>query len=220
MNIYIYLFLILAMIFLSYESITSSIRYCPVKIKEVLTISFILIILRIVSLLVLLLADNMKSVYLMKNLVFLNIIYIPIIIYTCLYVFYRNTRMDIKWFYGIFIIGIVIYLICMFKVPMEYYISLSYGYNVILSNLLPYKILLCINGLSFFMGIKSFRYKHSVKWGAALIGIASLVFVGTTAVTLQSSENIGYLLLGDLSWMIVLYGSIRTFKQRIVKGIR
>ncbi len=153
MNIYIYLFLILAMIFLSYESITSSIRYCPVKIKEVLTISFILIILRIVSLLVLLLADNMKSVYLMKNLVFLNIIYIPIIIYTCLYVFYRNTRMDIKWFYGIFIMGIVIYLICMFKVPMEYYISLSYGYNVILSNLLPYKILLCINGLSFFMGI-------------------------------------------------------------------
>ncbi|WP_346929735.1 hypothetical protein [Clostridium sp.] len=53
-----------------------------------------------------------------------------------------------------------------------------------------------------------------------LIGIASLVFVGTTAITLQSSENIGYLLIGDLSWIIVLYGSIRTFKQKIVKSVR
>lgn len=217
MNIYIYLFLILTMIFLTYESVTSSIRYCPVKIKEVLTISFILIIFRIVSLLVLLLADNMKSVYLMKNLVFLNIIYIPIIIYICIYIFYRNTRIDINWFYGIFIIGIVIYLICIFKIPMEYYISLSYGYNIILSNLSPYKMLLCINGLSFFISIKSFRYKHSVKWGTVLIGIASLVFVGTTAITLQSSENIGYLLIGDLAWIIVLYGSIGTFKHKTVK---
>jgi len=59
-----------------------------------------------------------------------------------------------------------------------------------------------------------------VKWGTVLIGIASLVFVGTTAITLQSSENVGYLLIGDLSWIIVLYGSIRTFKQRVVKSVR
>ncbi len=220
MNIYIYLFLILSMMFLIYESVTSSIKYCPVKIKEVLIISFVLLISRIVSLLVLLLADNMKSVYLMKNLVFLNIIYIPIIIYTCLYIFYRNTRMDIKWFYGIFIIGIIAYFACIFKIPMEYYISLSYGYNIILNNSLPYKILLCVNGLSFFMAIKSLRYKHSVKWGTALIGIASLVFVGATAMALKSSENIGYLLIGDLAWVIVLYGSIRTFKKKLVKSTK
>lgn len=220
MNIYIYLFLILTMMFLIYEAVTLSIEYCPVKIKEVLTISFILLIIRIISLLILLLADNMKSVYLMKNLVFLNIIYVPINIYTCLYIFYRNTRMNIKWFYGVFIVGIVVYLACIFKIPMEYYISLSYGYNIILNNLLPYKILLCVNGLSFFMGIKSFRYNHSVKWGTALISIASLVFIGTTAIALQSSENIGYLLIGDLAWMAALYGSIRTFKQRLVKSMR
>ena len=204
MNIYIYLFLILSIIFLIYEAVTSSIKYCPVKIKEVLIISFILLVFRIASLLVLLLADNMKSVYLMKNLVFLNIIYIPIIIYTCLYIFYRNTKMDIKWFYGIFIVDIIFYFACIFKIPMEYYISLSYGYNIILNSSLPYKVLLCVNGLSFFMAIKSLRYKHSVKWGIALIGIASLVFVGATSMALKSSENIGYLLIGDLAWVIVL----------------
>jgi hypothetical protein len=219
-NIYIYLFLILAIMFLVYEAITSSIKYCPVKIKEVLTISFILLIFRIISLLALLLGDNMKIIFLVKSLVFLNVIYIPIIIYTCLYIFYRNTRLNIKWFYGIFIICIVVYLACIFKIPMEYYISLSYGYNIILNNLIPYKILLCVNGLSFFMGIKSFRYKHSVKWGTVLIGMASLVFIGTTAIALQCSENVGYLLIGDLAWMIVLYGSIRTFKQRLLKNIK
>lgn len=220
MNIYIYLFLILAIMFLVYETITSSIKYCPVKIKEVLAISFILLIFRIISLLALLLGDNMKIIFLMRSFVFLNVIYIPIIIYTCLYIFYRNTRLNIKWFYGIFIICIAVYLVCIFKIPMEYYISLSYGYNIILNNLIPYKILLCVNGLSFFMGIKSFRYKHSVKWGTVLIGMASLVFIGTTAMALQCSENIGYLLIGDLAWIIVLYGSIRTFKQRLLKNIK
>ncbi|MEG1254199.1 hypothetical protein [Clostridium sp.] len=217
MNIYIYLFLILAMIFLSYESITLSIKYCPIKIKEILTISFILVVFRIVALLILLLLDDMKYVYLMKNLIFLNIIYIPIIIFTCLYIFYRNTDLDIKWFYGIFIVDIVIYLICIFKIPMEYYISLSYGYNVVLKNTIPYKILLCTNGLGFFMGIKSFRYKHSIKWGTLLVVIASLVFIGTTAMGLRSTENIGYLLLGDLGWMVALYGAIVSFKKKLAK---
>ncbi|MFR1710265.1 MAG: hypothetical protein ACLSV2_15380 [Clostridium sp.] len=70
------------------------------------------------------------------------------------------------------------------------------------------------------MAIKSLRYKHSVKWGTALIGIASLVFVGATAMALKSSENIGYLLIGDLAWVIVLYGSIRTFKKKLVKSTK
>jgi len=126
-------------------------------------------------------------------------------------------KINIKWFYSIFILGVLGYLVCIFKVPMEYYISLSYGYNIVLKSTMPYKILLCVNGASFYMGVKSFRYKHSIKWGTVLITLASLLFIGTTAVVIKNIEDMGYLLIGDLGWIIVLYSSISTFKEKSIK---
>ncbi len=217
MNIYIYLFLIFTVMFVLYEAIILSIRYCPVKIREVLTISFILIAFRFISILLILILDNIKYLYLLKNLVFLDIIYIPMIIFISLYIFYRNVKINLKWFYGVFILGLLGYLVCVFKIPMEYYISSTYGYNIVLKSTIPYKILLCFNGASFYMGVKSYRYKHSIKCGAVLIALASLLFIGTTAVVMKNIENIGYLLIGDLGWIIALYTSIRTFKEKSMK---
>lgn len=212
MDIYIYLTLILALIFIGYELITSTIKYCPIKVKEAIILTFIIISLRVMTLLILLLVDNIKVVYSIRNFIFLNIIYIPLIIFICIYVFYRNTKININWIYGVFFLGVVIYISCIMIYPIEYYISLSYGYNVILSNQLPYKIILCVNALSFFIGIISFRYKYSIKWGSAIIIVASLIFIGSSVIALKSSEHIGYLLIGDLSWITALYGSVLTFK--------
>lgn len=212
MNIYIYLSLILALIFLSYEVITSTVKYCPIKVKEAIILPFILICFRAVTLLILLLVDDIKFVYLTRNFVFLNIIYIPLTIYLCIYVFYRNTKININWLYGIFFLGSAAYVACIFLYPIEYYISMSYGYNVMFNGQLPYKILLCVNALSFFIGIKSFRYKHSIKWGSFMITLASLIFIGSTSMAIKSSEHIGYLLVGDFSWLVALYGSVLTFR--------
>lgn len=212
MNIYIYLALILVLIFLSYEIITSTVKYCPIKVKQAIILPFILLSLRTITLMILLLMDDIKYVYLIGNFVFLNIIYIPVIIFLCIYVFYRNTKIDIKWIYILFFLGVAGYIACIFIYPLEYYISIIYGYNVMFSSELPYKILLCVNALSFFIGIKSFRYQHSIKWGSFMITFASLLFIGSVAMGLKSSENIGYLLVGDLSWLIALYGSVLTFR--------
>lgn len=212
MDIYIYLFLLLLLIFLAYEVITATIKYCPIKIKEAIVLSFILISFRVGSLLVLLLVDDIKFVYLIRNFIFLNIIYIPMLMFISIYVFYRNTKLNINWIYGIFFIGAVGYVTCIFTYPIEYYISMSYGYNVVINSQLPYKILLCVNAGAFFIGVKSFRYKHSLKVGSFIICLSSLVFIGSAAVGLKTTEHIGYLLLGDLGWLISLYASILTFK--------
>ena len=212
MDIYIYLALILALIFIGYELITSTIKYCPIKVKESIVLIFIIISLRVMTLLILLVVDNIKVVYSIRNFIFLNIIYIPLIIFICIYIFYRNTKININWIYGVFFLGVSIYILCILIYPIEYYISLSYGYNVTLSNQLPYKIILCVNVLSFFIGIISFRYKYSIKWGSVIIIVASLIFIGSSVIALKSSEHIGYLLIGDLSWIIALYSSILTFK--------
>lgn len=212
MNIYIYLSFLLFLVFLSYEVITSTLKFCPIKIKEAVILPLILICFRIGSLLTLLLVDDIKYVYIVRNFIFLNIIYIPMLIFLSVYVFYRNTKININWIYGIFFIGASAYMICIFMYPMEYYISMSYGYNVVFNSQLPYKILLCINAVSFFIGVKSLRFKHSIKWGSFIIILASLVFIGGAAASLKSTEHIGYLLIGDLSWIICLYTSILTFK--------
>lgn len=212
MNIYIYLSLLLILVFLSYEVITSTIKYCPIKIKEAVILPLILIFFRIGSLLVLLLVDDIKFVYIVRNFTFLNIIYIPMVIFLSVYVFYRNTKININWFYGIFFIGATGYIFCVFAYPMEYYISMSYGYNVVFNSQLPYKILLCVNAASFFIGVKSLRFKHSIKWGSFITILVSLMFIGSTVISMKSTEHVGYLLIGDLSWLTCLYASIMTFK--------
>lgn len=212
MNIYIYLSFLLILVFLSYEVITCTIKYCPIKIKEAVILPFILICFRMGSLLVLLLVDDIKFVYIVRNFIFLNIIYIPMLIFLSVYVFYRNTKININWLYGIFFIGAIGYIYCVFAYPMEYYISMSYGYNVVFNSQLPYKILLCVNAASFFIGIKSLRFKHSIKWGSFIIILVSLMFIGSTATSMKSTEHVGYLLIGDLSWLTCLYTSVMTFK--------
>lgn len=134
------------------------------------------------------------------------------VIFLSIYVFYRNTRININWVYGIFFIGAAGYIFCIFTYPIEYYISMSYGYNVVFDSQLPYKILLCVNAAAFFIGIKSFRYKHCIKWGSFIIVMASIIFIGSATLSLKSSEHIGYLLLGDLGWLTSLYATIITFK--------
>lgn len=212
MNIYIYLSFLLILVFLSYEVITAAIKYCPVKIKEAVILPIILIFFRVGSLLVLLLVDKIKYVYIVRNFIFLNIIYIPMLIFVSIYVFYRNTKININWLYGIFFIGAVGYIFCVFMYPMEYYISMSYGYNVIFNSQLPYKILLCVNAASFLIGLKSIRFKHSVKWGSLIVILSSLIYIGSVVMSLKSTEHIGYMLIGDLSWITCLYASVITFK--------
>lgn len=213
MDIYIYLSFVLIMIFLSYGLFIKSKEYCPVKVREVNFIILVLVMFRVMALWGLLVLDHMKIVYLIRNFVFLNVIYIPLIMFVCLYVFYRNTKINLKWFYYIFILGVGAYICCIFFIPMEYYISPSYGYNIVLSNGIPYKYLLCLSGICFFLGMQALRYKYSVKWGIALVEGAALFFVVSTALVLRSTENVGFLLLGEIVWLFVLYCSIRSFKK-------
>lgn len=214
MDIYIYLGLILALIFFSYETLRLTIQYCPSKIKQAVILIFILLSFRIVTIWMLLLMDNIKLVYLGRNLVFLNFIYIPMILFLCIFIFYRNKIINLKWIYYIFFMSILFYLGSLIFMPMEFYISTSYGYNIVLGNMLPYKILLCFGGLGFFIAMKGFMYKYSVKWGMALIIAAALVFIVTAAFVLKSTENIGFLLIGELALVITLYSGIRTFIKK------
>lgn len=214
MDIYIYLALVISLIFACYETVTVSIKYCPIKIKEVIILIFTLVIFRAISLWILLLLDNIKLVYIVRNLVFLNVIYMPMIMFLCIYIFYRNKALNLKWIYYIFFIGVILYLACLFLMPMEYYISTAYGYNIVLGNMVPYKALLCFGGLAFFIGMKGLMYKYSVKWGMTLIEISALVFIITSALVLKSTENIGLLLVGELAWILTVYGGVRTFLKK------
>lgn len=214
MDIYIYLALILALFFVSYEALRVAIKYCPIKIKQVVILIFILLGLRVATLWMLLLLDNIKLVYLGRNLVFLNLIYIPMIIFLCIFIFYRNKIVNLKWIYYIFFMSILFYLGSLIFMPMEFYISTSYGYNIVLGNMLPYKILLCFGGLGFFIAMKGFMYKYSVKWGMALMVATALIFIITSALVLKGAENIGFLLIGELALVITLYSGIRTFIKK------
>lgn len=215
MDILIYLGLLLFLIFIIYDEVLKTMQYCPVKIKGILVIIFSLAILRVAALLVLLISDRAELVYILRNMVFLNVVYIPLMMFICTYIFYRNIKFNVKWIYGVFITSLAFYFICIFRVPMEYYISLSYGYNVIFDNTLPYKIFMCVYGASFFIGMKGMKYQYSVKWGMALVEVASIISIISTVIAMRSTENVGYLLVGEVAFFVVMYMAVNTFKKRV-----
>lgn len=136
------------------------------------------------------------------------------LIFLGIYVFYRNVKININWIYGLFFTGAGVYIICVLNCPVEYSISMSYGYNIFFDNQLPYKLMIIMNVVAFLSGIKCIRFKYSIKWGSFIIIVASLLNIGSLIISLKSAEYIGYLLIGDLSWIICLYACIVTFKVK------
>lgn len=209
---YIYLISILLMFMLIYEGITTSFTYAPKKIKAITIIAMIMILLRFIALLLLFVYDKMQYVYLLKPLIFLELFYMPIIIFICIYIYSRNEKIKLSFFYILCGIFIMVYFMLIIKAPLVTNLSNVYGYSITLENgLISYLVLLSINSFVFILGFKIYGFRHSNKIGVTMIVISALVTIVTTVVSVLHPDFVGVIIGGELCWMITLDYGLRKF---------
>jgi len=209
---YIYPVAILLMFMLIYEGMTTALKYAPKKIKAITIGSMFLILLRFLSLFLLLIYEKMQYVYLLKPFVFLELIYMPIVIFICTYIFSRNDKIKLNFFYILSAIFLVIYIILIVKAPLYANLSNIYGYSITLKNsIYSYLILLCINSFVFILGFKVYGFKYADKFGAVLLIIASLIAIISIIISVIHPNFVGIIILGELIWVTTLDYGLRKF---------
>ncbi len=211
---YIYIVCLLLMFIVLYLGVTQVFSYAPIKIKSICIITFLLVLLRYSTLLIFLLFDNIRHVYILKHLTFLNIIYIPLLIFISFYIGYRNSKMNIGYFYYIFYIAIIFYGISIFKIPIQTYISPVYGYNLIMLSILPYIVLITINVFMFIVLVKVYKYPYCIKVSILYQCLSSIFMVITICIALMNVEFMGIIIIAELMWMATLNYNLKRFKGK------
>ncbi|MBW9147837.1 hypothetical protein K2F40_02340 [Clostridium sp. CM028] len=211
----IYFLLLLIVFFLLYEGIISSLIYAPKKIKIISLIALILMTFRYIALIILSVIKNQNYLYLLKPLVFTNLLSIPICGVISVFIFARNNKIKLKKILFICLMLSVVYCIMIYKSASDINVSILCGYIIELQlEGYCYIGLLIINSVFIIKGIELFNKTYSNKLGSAIIIISSIVTIISVILT-SINGNLPWLLLGDISWIITIdYGLIKFKKKR------
>ncbi|MBU3127018.1 hypothetical protein G9F71_021065 [Clostridium sp. FP2] len=209
----IYFLLLLVMAVLLYVGIISSLTYAPKKIKIISAIVLSLMTFRYAALIILFTIKNQSYLYLLKPLVYANLLCIPICGILSVLIFSRNNKIKLKK--NLFVcamIGIA-YFIVIYKSSANIDISNNYGYTMELQlEVYCYIVLLIINSIFFIKGIKLYNKIYANKLGALLIMIASSITLLSVVIT-SINSNFSMIFLGDIVWIATIdYGLIK-FKR-------
>ena len=209
----IYFVLLLMMILLLYEGITCSLVHAPKKIKIISAIALILMTFRYVALLMLFIIKNQNYLYLLKPVVFTNLICIPICGVLSVFIFARNSKIKLNRILLISVILCIVYSIVIYKSPANLDLSKLSGYNIVLKLEVYYYIpLLIVNSILMVKGIDMFNKTFSNKIGALLIILSSSITLMSVLV-MSINTNFMWLLLSDISWVITLDYGLAKFKK-------
>lgn len=209
----IYFLLLLLMVLLLYGGIISSLAYAPKKIKIISIMALSLMSFRYVALIILFTFKNQSYLYLLKPLVYTNLLCIPICGILSVFIFSRNSKIRLKKILFMFAVLCIAYFIVIYKSPANINISNSCGYTIELQlEVYCYIVLLIINSIFFVQGINLYNKIYACKLGAVLIVIASSTTILSLLLTSINSK-FPLILLGDIFWIITLdYGLIK-FKR-------
>jgi len=198
------------MVLLLYEGIVSGLFYAPKKIKVMSVIALVFMAFRYIALIILFIMKNQSYLYLLKPLVFTNLLCIPVCGILSAIIFARDNKIKLKKILLIFTILCVVYGIVIYKSPANLMISELCGYTIELQlEVYCYIIFLITNVIFATKGIELFNKPYSNKLGAILIIISAIITVIAVLIT-SINTNFAWLVLGDISWIITIdYGLIK-----------
>lgn len=209
----IYFLMLLMMFLLLYQGIISSLFYSPKRIKIISAMILILMTLRYIALIILFVIKNQSYLYLLKSVLYANILCLPICGIISIFIFARNDKVKIEKIFILCATLSLAYCTLIYKSSVKINISNITGYTMELQLETYYYIaLLIINSVFVIKGIELFHKIYSNKLGCLLIIISSSITIITVLI---SSINMSFelLLLADISWIITLdYGLIK-FKR-------
>lgn len=211
---YIYLSLLLLAFILIYYGIEWCIRYAPVRIKLLGTTMIAILTIRYIGLLILLIIKNIKYLYLLKSLVFLNVLCIPVLAFISLYILARND--NIKFSYGFIILGILLaaYILAMTFIPIGIISQGSLGYVITLErSKILFGTYLIINTLVFLYSLLLLEHKSTNRLGIILIIAASAITVLEIIFSSLCGNILPSIIISDVMWLSTINFALYRFKR-------
>lgn len=204
MNIfYFYLILLLLIFVLLYKGISLSINFAPTKIKLLSIFAFILLPLRYMAVFIFLISKTIKYLYILKPIIFLNLLCIPILAMVGIYIFARKDRIKLSYFIIVSTMMLLLYILAITKLQVNIEIYKNLGYRMyFLNNNLIVGIYLAINTIFFFSSLILLGNSITNRLGMWLTLVSSLVVMLETTVNILGISLLPMLILGDVFWII------------------
>jgi len=209
----IYFLLLLVMVPMLYLGIIYSLSYAPKKIKIISAMVLIFMTFRYTALIIIFVIKNQSYLYLLKPVVYANLLCIPICGIISFFIFSRDNKIKFKKILFMCAMLCIAYVIVIYKSPVNVNISNNYGYTIELKlEAYCYSVLLVINSVFLIKGILLYNNIYASKLGAVLIVIASSITLVSVIIT-SVYPNLPMIVLMDICWIVTMdYGLIK-FKR-------
>lgn len=209
----IYFLLLLIMILLLFKGIISSLVYAPKKIKIISVMALILMTFRYIALIILFIIKNQNYLYLLKPLVFINLLCIPLVGIISISIFSRINKIKLKRILLMCVMLSIAYFVVIYKTPSNINISNNCGYIIELQlEFYIYILMVIINSIFFIKGIKLYNKNYANKIGAVLIIISSSITL-LSVLLISINPNFSWTMLGDISWIVTINYGLLKFKR-------
>lgn len=200
---YFYLILLISLFLLIYYALDCSLRFAPSKIRIVSSAVLTIASFRYIALLIFLITKNIRNLYLLKPLLYLNLLCIPILALVSFYILARNDKIKFDYCMVIGVILMIIYMVAMVKLPVHIEVYNNYGYIMsFYNNNLAYGTYLIINTIFFFGAIFFLGNKNSNKPGMWLILSSAFITSAELIIAVLGLHIIPAVLFGDILWII------------------
>jgi hypothetical protein len=210
----IYLILLLIILLILYKGIELGLKYAPLKLKYLSIGILAAMILRYITLGIMLVVKNIKYLYILKPIYFINLFVIPIVALISLYILARNDKIKINFVLVFLPLFLIAYIIMIYKLPGYTILNSSFGYCMYLDRqTIVYGIYIIINTLILFATTLLLENKVANKPGLMLVLVSALVTIVEVLLMLNGIILLPSLIIGDLTWMLTLNYALNRLKK-------
>lgn len=215
MQLYIiYLALLLVILIILYKGIELSVKYAPLKIKYLSIGILLAMTLRYIALGVMLAIKNIKYLYVLKSVYFINLIALPMAAFIILYILARNDKIKISFIFIILPIFLAAYIIMLYELPCYIVLNAYLGYYMFLDRqIIVIGLYIIINTLILFGSILLLDNKYANKPGLILVIASALITIVEALFMLNGMKLFPSPIISDLMWMLALNYSVSRLKK-------
>lgn len=211
---FIYYTFLLFIIFITINNILENYKYSPKKLKSIISISLLLQIIRVVSLIILGVVNRQIYVSFLKYTVFLDILYIPLIIILAFYIFLRSDKLKMKYLNISTGILICFYLVMLYYFKPFFKATWEFGYIIGVENELFFRgvysllVILILGVILFFK-----KESHSNKRGLVFLICISGIILGENLLSLVGIKFLNGLIISECILTFLCFYIVNTFKR-------
>lgn len=198
--------LIVLLVFVfAFIGLNVSIRYVPQKIKLMGIIIYTAIILRYLTLVSFIFAANIRYLYALRGLYYLNLFFIPLCGFTALYILMRNDRINFNVIWIIAAILALLYFAEILKTDFSISLNNLYFYNMFISNeRLVNFILIAVNLVLMFIALLIMSKGAQDKLSIVFVIIALIISLTEITLRVAGIYLLPEMVIGDFCWVFTL----------------